>query len=155
MTKPLKEEHRKAAAKKNYFSIFSVEEDTQQDEYTPEEYKTHRWVVNFGVTTDKNDLDDHYDKKNHMAVRELKALLTTPFKGEDNPPVFEFELSKNWHTARVTTKERAEQLASEITYIFRNAGIEPMAGDDESLYPAKQPGTGMPVAFTPPRNPNR
>ena len=154
MTRPLKEEHRKASAKKNYFSIFSVEQETGMDEYTPEEYKANPWVVNFGVTTDKSDLDDHYDKRTHMSVRELKALLTTPFKDDANPPLFEFELSKNWHTAHVATKERAELLASEITYIFNNAGIYPMDGD-EGKYIAKMPGSGTPVAFTPPRNPNR
>lgn len=153
MTKGLKDDHRRAAAKKNYYWIFGVEQDAS-DEYAPEEYKANPWVVSFGVSTDRSDLDDHYDKKNHMAVRELKQLLEAPFAAEANPPLFEYELSKNWHSARVPTKERAEQLAAEITYIFRNAGIEPMS-EDEGKYQARMPGSGLPVAFTPPRNPNR
>jgi hypothetical protein len=150
--KPLKEQHREAAAKRNYYWIFSVEQATT-DEYTPEEYRKNPWVVNFGVSTDKSDLDDRFDAKNHMSVRELKKLLTAPFKDNANPPLFEFELSKNWHSAHVATKERAEQLASEIVYIFRSANIQPM-DEDENKYIAKIPGTNTPVNFTPPRNPN-
>jgi hypothetical protein len=152
MAKKLADEHKKAAAKKNYYWIFSVEQESS-DEYTPEEYKANPWVVNFGVSTDKGDLDDHFDARNHMSVRELKKLLTAPFKGDANPPLFEFELSKNWHTAHVATKERAEQLASEIVYIFRSNNIQPM-DEDENKYVAKIPGTNTPVNFTPPRNPN-
>jgi hypothetical protein len=152
--KPLKDQHRKAASKKNYFSIMSVEQETSIDEYTPEEYKANPWVVNFCVTTDRNDIDDDDEAGVGLSTTALKKLLKTPFKGAKDAPLFEFELSKNWHTARVKTQERAEQLASEITYIFRNEGIEPMEGED-GKYVAKIPGTNTPVAFTAPRNPNR
>lgn len=138
------------AGKKNYYWIFGVEKETA-DEYTPEEYRKKPWVVSFGVSTDKADLDDKDNPKNHLSVKDLQELLTAPYKGQKNPPLFEFELSKNWHTVRVETKEQAEQLASEITYTFRNNNIQPM-DDDEQKYPAKIPGTNTVVAFTPPRN---
>lgn len=149
MSKKITGVHNRVAARPNYYWIFGVEHE-QPDAHTQGVYKQKPWVVNFGVSTDRGDLDDKQNS-NKLSVAELKKMLTEPYKGAPSVPYFEFELSKNWHTARAETKEQAEQLAAEITYIFRNNGVQPM-DEDEAKYPAKIPGTDTIVAFTPPRH---
>lgn len=140
----------RVAGKRNYYWIFGVDYE-QPDATTAPEHVKRPWVVNFGVSTDRSDLDAKYDGRNKLADKDLHDLLSHYYKDAANPPRFELEVSKNWHTARAATKQEAEQLASEITYILRNAGIQPM-DSDEAKFPAIIPGTNSVVAFTPPRS---
>lgn len=140
----------KVAAKKNYYWIFGIEEETP-DFYTAPEHRYRPFVVNFGVSNDPHDLDGH-NNRSRLAPGALEDLLTGYYRDAANPPRFELDVSKNWHTARTTTREAAEQLASEIVYILRNAGMEPMS-EEKGVYPAKIPGSQTVVDFPPARQP--
>lgn len=136
-----------AVAGRAYYSIMSVEQ-------APDDTSPGKWEVLFFVSGSKNDVDVTSPYSTAELHKMLRAYYALHGKGR---PEFEGELSKNLHLGRVDTKERAEQLASELVYIFKDAGFEPMKEDTgkfqpmspENSRPKPQPRIGKP-GYKPP-----
>ncbi|MDE1153505.1 MAG: hypothetical protein PW788_13295 [Micavibrio sp.] len=122
-----------AVAGSAYYSIFSIEP-------APDDVSPGKWEVLFYVSGSKDDVD----VTSPLKTAELHRLLKSYYIGTGKEkPLIEGELSKNLHLARVDTKERAERLASELVYIFRDAGLEPMKAE-AGAYQPMAPETSRP-----------
>ncbi|HYD17924.1 MAG TPA: hypothetical protein VEF76_05560 [Patescibacteria group bacterium] len=105
-----------AVAGEAYYSIFSIEP-------APDDTAPGKWEVLFFVSGSKDDVG----APSPLSTAELHRILNRYYaKHGRERPEFEGELSKNMHLGRVATKERAERLAAELTYIFEDAGLSPM-----------------------------
>lgn len=125
-----------------YYSIFAVEQ-------APDDVSAGKWEVLFFVSGSKDDAQ----APSPLKPAELHRLLRSYYAGHGkDKPEFEGELSKNLHLARVATKERAERLASELVYIFKDAGLEPMK-DELGAYQPLAPQTSHPMPKIKPRKP--
>ena len=122
-----------AVAGTAYYSIYSIEE-------APDDVASGKWEVLFFVSGSKDDVD----VTSPLSASELHRLLNSYYARHDkNRPEFEGELSKNLHLGRVATKERAEHLASELVYIFEDAGLMPMK-EQVGAYQPMSPETSRP-----------
>ena len=131
-----------AVAGTAYYSIFSIEQ-------APDDTAPGKWEVLFFVSGSKDDVD----VTSPLKTAELHRLLKSYYAGTGKEkPEFEGELSKNLHLARVATKERAERLASELVYIFKDAGLEPMK-EEVGKYQPMAPDTSRPKPKPRPRKP--
>jgi len=147
MTKPKPDKKTKSAfdqavAGRAYYSIYAIEK-------SPDDTTPGKWEVLFFVSGSKDDVD----VTSPLKTSELHRLLDSYYKRHGrNKPEFEGELSKNLHLGRVDTKERAEQLASELVFIFKDAGFEPMKEDTGKFQPMS-PETSRPKPRPRPRFP--
>lgn len=114
-----------AVAGRAYYSIYSIEP-------APDDVSPGKWEVLFFVSGSKDDVD----VTSPYSASELHKMIDSYYKRHGrNRPEFEGELSKNLHLGRVDTKARAEQLASELVFIFKDAGFEPMKEDTGKFQP--------------------
>lgn len=131
-----------AVAGSAYYSIFSIEQ-------APDDVSPGKWEVLFFVSGSKDDAH----APSPLKPAELHRLLRSYYAGlGKEKPEFEGELSKNLHLARVATKERAERLASELVYIFKDAGLEPMK-EEVGKYQPMAPDSSRPKPKFKPRKP--
>lgn len=136
--KKLKSDFDQAVAGTAYYSIFTIE---------PAPDEPGKWDVLFFVSGAKDDVE----VTSPLSARELHRLLNTYYAFAADRPQFEGELSRNLHMGRVDSKERAERLACELVYIFKDAGMEPMK-DERSVFVPMAPETSRPL-LPPPRKP--
>ena len=131
-----------AVAGNAYYSIFSIEQ-------APDDVSPGKWEVLFFVSGAKDDVD----VTSPLSTSELHRLLNSYYARHDKErPEFEGELSKNLHLGRVATKERAERLANEISYILQDAGLQPMTEQTIKATPMA-PETSRPKPKFRPRTP--
>jgi hypothetical protein len=139
--KKLKSDFDQAIAGTAYYSIFSIEP-------APEDEAPGKWDVLFFVSGAKDDVG----ATSPLTTKELHRLMNTYYAFCSDRPEFEGELSKNLHLGRVDSKERAERLACELVFIFKDAGFEPMK-EQSGAYMPMAPETSRPDL--PPRPPKR
>ncbi|HYD17923.1 MAG TPA: hypothetical protein VEF76_05555 [Patescibacteria group bacterium] len=100
------------------------------------------WAVHFGMSSDRVDMDRKFDTGRRKRLEEL-------LEQHCPRPLFDFEVSKNWHTARVETREAAELLSVKIAQVLRDAGLRPMEDEEARLarrpeFPAPKPAAPKP-----------
>jgi hypothetical protein len=125
-----------ARAAKAYYSLLSL---------TPSMDEKGQWELRFFVAGKPDDVNAASPLSNSA----LHGLLNRHFSndGQDRP-LFESDRNSNMHVARVSSKERAEELAHELMELFEAKGISPMV-DALQLY--KPPGVqkAQPLSFNP------
>lgn len=132
-----------AVATNAYYSIFSIEQ-------APDDVSPGKWEVLFFVSGAKDDVD----VTSPLSTSELHRLLNSHYARHDKDrPEFEGELSKNLHLGRVATKERAQRLASELVFIFQDAGLQPMAEQTAGVWQPMAPETSRPKPRPRPKKP--
>ncbi len=137
-----KSQFQQAVAGRAYYSIFAVEQ-------APDDTARGKWEVLFFVSGSKDDVD----VTSPLKAAELHRMLNSYYARHGRTrPEFEGELSKNMHLGRVDTKERAEQLASELVFIFKDAGFEAMKEDTGKFQPMS-PDSSRPKPKARPRDP--
>lgn len=138
-----------AVAGRAYYSIFSIEP-------SPDDVSPGKWEVLFFVSGSKDDVGT----TSPYSPSELHKLINSYYARHGKTrPEFEGELSKNLHLGRVDSRERAEKLASELVFIFKDAGFEamkedtgkfqPMSPENSRPKPRPRPrGPGLPPGFS-------
>lgn len=134
----LKTSHDQAVAGSAYYTIASIEAAPD----APGKYD-----VVFFVSGSKTDVDAPCP----LSDRAIKHLLRLYYAFSPDRPEISCGEGKNMHVLRCDSKERAERAASELVYIFHDAGVDVMKIDEKKFVPMA-PETSKP-RFEPPKNP--
>ena len=119
-----------------YYNIFSVDPSPEED---------GSWEVCYFVSGDA-DLGDVTSPLRGQALNDLiKAAYT---KAGATAPDLEDEQSKNFYAIRAGSETEAKQRASELVYIFQQAGLKPM-NDETGLHTPKAPAAASPAPGKP------